>query len=257
MVGFATLKHALRMMLYDLPMTLRLTMLPLLLVYAVAIALSRLVIGAPGPGLASSIGTGFAIFGAQRTETILALLVILVVIVIALSWAAISWHRYSLLAERPASILPPLNRALLLAYVGGVVRVTLMTIAWAIPLAVILIALTFVVLPSSPVMEVVTFVGIVLLMAQTLRYSLILPAAALGQSMRLSEAAAASRTHLSLFLFVTVLTFVIGYVGEEIVSVLDFAGILSFLFDWFNFALGLSLLTTLYGLCVEKRELDG
>jgi len=256
MVGFAALKHALRMMFYDLPMTLRLTMLPLLLVYAVTIASSRLVIGALGPGLAISFATGFAVFDAPQTETILALLVIVVVIVIALSWAAISWHRYSLLAERPTSILPPLNRALLLAYVVGVIRVTLITIAWAIPLAAILVALTFVASPFSPVVEVVTVVGMVLLMAQILRYSLILPAAALGQPMRLSEAASASRSHLSLFLFVSVLTFVIGYVGEEIVSVLDFAGILSFLFDWFNFALSLSLLTTLYGLCVEKRELD-
>lgn len=254
MTSIAVLKHALRMIFHDPAVTLRLTLVPMLLAYGVALLLSQVLIGAPGPG--APMG-GIVGYGTPGAGFFLGVLVILVLVFAILSWAAVAWHRYALLSERPASFLPPVDQKRILAYFGAGLRIALMTIALAIPLAIVLGVLGSFVHPFSVTFALFMNVGIALLAAQVLRYSLILPAAALDKPLTLRESRLDTRGRFGLCLIVTIVALLISTMGDQIAATLGIGWIATLLFDWVGFVFGLSVLTTLYGACIEGRELNG
>lgn len=255
MLGISLLKHALRMLVHNIPMTLRLTFLPYLLVVLLSMGIMSLLL----PGWTQGIADAANLIrtGEFQLKFALGLFAGFVGYVLILSWSAIAWHRYALLAEHPKSFLPPINQTLIWAYLGGALRVFLMTFLWGLLLVKLLSLLSYLFHPRPAIYLVLFTIGGILITSQILRYSLILPAAALGTPMRLREATAASKGRFPLFLFVAFVSWGISTLGEQAAQFLGWPVVLGLVVNWISFALGLSLLTTLYGLCVEDRSLDG
>lgn len=176
-------------------------------------------------------------------------------------WVAVAWHRYVLLNEYPDAVLPAFRGGRVLAYFGRVVLLALVLVLPLIILGVVTANLVGGRGGSWPVGLTVLFViaGAVFFWAST-RLSMVLPAAAIGEPLGLAGAWAATQP-ISLRVFGLLGLFFglgvvlgIGLVGlfliSPIVALIGMAAI-----QWFLMVLGLSVLTTLYGVYVEGRAI--
>ncbi|MFC4667324.1 hypothetical protein ACFO5X_02050 [Seohaeicola nanhaiensis] len=249
MFSLGVLRHAVSMLFYDLWATVRLTLLPVLIGYGLGY-FAAIEIG--GVGADNLLGDRPVVVDGR---IMLGLLAYVLVYFAAFCWAAVAWHRYSLLAERPGGLLPRFDAAQFWAYVGAGFRVGGMGLLMFVPLTIV-VGILAPMIGNIWMVMLIMGIPMLLISARLLRYSLVMPAAALGKRMTLAEAAAASEGHTGTFVALTVMLWLIGTLSET-----DFGGgwaglILSFLLVWFSLALGLSVLTTLYGVCVEKRDLS-
>lgn len=175
-------------------------------------------------------------------------------------WAAVAWHRFVLLEEVPG-IVPAVHGDRLGAYLWGWIRL----IGPFLLIGLVIGALVAVIAgvagaAGSPGLAMLLFFGVnVLAVYATLRFSLVLPAAAVGRFIGVFESWRMTKTARDAILIaaalLSVLNAVIGLAG----SVLGLAGwagtLLSFGVSWFGFVLGLSILTAIYGHVVEGRPL--
>lgn len=176
-------------------------------------------------------------------------------------WVAVAWHRYVLLEEYPGTVLPALHGGRVLAYFG---RSLLLGIVLVLPLMVMAIAAANLVGGRGagwPVGLIVLFVvAVVAFFWASMRLSLVLPAAAIGESLGLAGAWEATQP-ISLHLFGLLgLFFGLGLVFGIVLVVLFLLSPLVALIalaviQWFLLVAGLSVLTTLYGVYVEGREI--
>jgi hydrogenase-4 membrane subunit HyfE len=136
----------------------------------------------------------------------------------------------------------------------------------AVPLGFVvgLLATPFLGDPSSSGLIVIGFVvGLAIgtiLSWFWLRWGLILPATAVGRPMTMGDSWNATKQHsgaiftavLILIALNLVVSLVVGFVlGDNIVT-----AILGLVINWISLMIGISILTTLYGLVVEGRVLD-
>ena len=253
----AILLHALRQLLQSPVTTLR-VILPALLV----IAGTGLLVWIAAPGL---LAFGFAQAGSPAWpsgSTGLMWLALLLMGVFGYALMAILWHRHGLTdgkASRPGI-------KLVLAYLWRVLLLSLIQILISI---VIVIPLLISLAtgdgespgPSLPAMLLTTFLAGLLLIWLSLRLSLVLPAAALGDRMGFAESWATTAPIVRplwgvaalLAALNTLLSGLIGLIGAEtpLVTLLIETPI--------YIAQGLlifSVLTTLYGLLVQDRQTE-
>lgn len=187
---------------------------------------------------------------------------------------AVAWHRFDLTGERPRALLPRPNFGLSLGYLGRSLLIGLMTLLIAVPLVLLLFPIAekgprgFVFQlgslpqPLTAGNFVLNAVSWSVVMGLVLRWSLILPAGALGRKMSLRQSREAAKAHLRLPVFLALGLFLhlapIGIdllLAEARLGDLGTVLILPFvLLFWFMF--GIALLTTLYAHCVENRPLQ-
>ena len=193
------------------------------------------------------------------------LLLLLLAIGVALfAWGAVAWHRFVLLEERPGLVPRPDGRAVR-GYVWAMLRVGLIGVVIALSVGGALLLLGTVVQSAvggsgSWVIGLAGFGLGILLSYAVLRFSLVLPAAALGRPMSLGESWRATQeardTVLVTALLLALLQFVLSLVGQA----LPLAGLpgvlLSLIAGWASLMVGLSVLTALYGVLVEGRPVD-
>lgn len=173
-------------------------------------------------------------------------------------WIAVAWHRYVLLEEYPSGWLPTFHGLNVLRYfvkgfliglcVVGVVIITLfvmsLLLGWTGNFGAFLIGFSLVGIGSY------------------LFYRLCpaLPAAAVGQSMSLSEAWEATKNQDQtigiLVLLVIFFSYFIQLPGKILEPSSVVATSLSLLIGWFSMMIGSSVLTTFYGHFVEGRDID-
>jgi len=254
MNGLDIVRHGVDMLLRNLGPALRVSVGPFLLATLVVIVLGALGFGALAldPSAASlEGGAGLALGG------LLSSLVLLVVILFAVSWIAVAWHRYILKEEAPG-LLPPLRADLVWPYLGRSILIALILIVVAIPLGLVF----GLVVGASGSVAAASLVG--LLMALVLgwvgtRLSLVLPARAVERSMTFGESwAITAPASGAIFLVVLILALISIVLSSLLTLILGdniFSGLLSLALQWFTTMLGLSVLTTLYGHLVEHRPL--
>lgn len=180
--------------------------------------------------------------------------------VVITAWIAVSWHRYILLSERPDTILPRWRGGRIFSYIWGTV---LMVLVVSLLLFVVGIALFVVMKIISPFFNltalawVVPLFFFVFIVYFIFRISLVLPARALGQEMSFKESWNITQPVAWTVFWVSVLLGVIE--GALNIFVGLFTGnigyILSLIAAWITIMIGVSVLTTLYGHLVEKRDL--
>lgn len=177
-------------------------------------------------------------------------------------WVAVAWHRYVLL-EEVAGPLPPFRGRSMLAYFVTFFWIFAAVVIIALLLAFVLVAVvpmqpnTVGTIASGMIGVLVAVLGIWLFY----RLSPLLPAAALGETLSIREAWAVT-AQISWAVLLAVLIWglavlAIGAVVQFVLTPISFPiGMLaSGLLNWASTMVGISILTTIYGIAVEGREI--
>jgi len=257
MLGWKILVHAVRMVVRNIPSVFRIFWAPVLL--------SVLVIAA----FVYVTGIADVLVWGERTTipaenlphfAFLLFFVIWIILAVIGAWGVTAWHRFVLLEEFSSGVLPEFDLKRAVGYFLRLLLLGLIALILFVPAIFVLSAIIQAVWPVGAVL----FVAFALLLGVLLlRWSLILPAFAVGKSMTLSESWRAwdsivnpGRTALGLIVCYAILQSIVSWVvfGLQFAPLVQaFASIAAQVF----FAiLNVSILTTLYGYIVEKRELS-
>lgn len=193
----------------------------------------------------------------------------LLVAIIASIWAVVGWHRYVLLEER-TRILPKLQPASMLVYFWKM----LLTFLVSIPVLIVAIVLASVVggligiiaaavgVAEAALVAVVALGGVIGFVPMVLigyRLSPLLPSAALDKPMTLGTAWAAMSGKnwmlLALALITVLASLILAIPTFFVMPTSVFGQAYSAIIGWIQLTVGASIITTLYGVYVEGREL--
>ncbi len=257
MLGLRIFIHALRQVFGNFRAALQISGL----IYFILFACSYAVVWALDFG-------NFVQFGARETLLVVLLITLWMV---GFLWIAVAWHRYVLLNETPRSVLPKFHgkniasyffRGLLIALVFFLIAAVLLII-W-----LLFNSILFAVFPNGITVGAIgmMLVPLVLNIVFSMVFfslSPVLVAGALGRQMSFREAQSAfSGKWLSLFVllivtaaFSTVVRLVAELSALPLLDYLVVFGILQAALYWVSIMTGISVLTTLYGHFIEKREL--
>ena len=201
---------------------------------------------------------------AQSPVQIFGGLLSLIIYVPLAAWLAIGWHRFVLAEEYPSGFVPKWQSGLTFPYVKAVCIVFLvMVVALALVGAAAAVFAGFL---GTPAAVVIGLVGGLALLVFNVRISLTLPAVSVGNfGFGLKEALAHTKGYgltilgsiVLFFILVIALLLLVGIPGFLVAAVIP--GLISFVelgLEWFFLILGISFLTTLYGVTVEGRALS-
>ncbi len=256
--ALAILAHALRMLIFDTSTTLRVLMPPILLVLGCSLGIAVLApdtlaaLRAPALGEVLPSPSGMALFLAFG-----------VIGLLGYALMAVLWHRHVLLngAEDIEELRPDLS--VFLGYIWRAIVVGLVQFLAAIPLTLVIALLGSAFVSDGPTSTLpITLIGVlgsIVFIWIAMRFSVVLPAAAIGQRMPVLESwqitgavaaelwgVAALLTGLNTLIYVAALALPDG----GIVAVLAHTSI--YIVEGLVFV---SVLTTLYGHLVEGRSL--
>ncbi|MCF6444607.1 hypothetical protein [Nereida sp. MMG025] len=168
-------------------------------------------------------------------------------------WVAVGWHRFVLLQEYPQSYLPKFHGPNIWGYLGRLLMISLILVVALIPLSVVIGLLAAGGGEASLVIGL-PIIGVALVWL-SLRLSLVLPAISVGARMPIKESWAKTANLSTSIAGLALILIAIG----GFVSFLPLSGPLGIVFSivtgWFSILLGASILTTIYGITVEGRDL--
>lgn len=249
------IRHAVKMLCYDGWATVRLTLLPVFFASCVSFGGAHLFLdGGDFANLANS--QSGPVWSESRTLLLLVAGLSFSITTIVFSWAAVGWHRFVLLGENPGRLLANINKTYVMSYIWAGFRVFGGILVMLIPLMIL--ALSFNLSGNTVAIVVIPNIVMFILVVLVLRISLVLPAVAVGRRMSLRQSWTATKGYFSVLIGVSLTIILLdflanlfsGYVGDA-----SLVFVLNLLFGWLQFAFGLSILTTLYGVCVDKRTL--
>jgi hypothetical protein len=205
---------------------------------------------------ASQVASFFLLFAA-----------VALVAMLGFSSVAVAWHRYVLLDEVPQGMNKLRVDGTVWRYFGNLVLISLMLIVAALPLSLLIIPL-YSASPAIGLFGAMVY-SVVILLPILYRLSIKLPAVALGrQDFRMGDAWNISKGNwmpiVQVALGVSLISWVVGLVmllvsralntilGGEIGYWADL--MLQLGVNWVVTIMGITLLTSLYGYFVEKRE---
>lgn len=198
------------------------------------------------------------------------LILVGIVSMVASLWLAVGWHRFVLLDEPAPGITPRWDGSRILAYLwASIITILLMVlIGLVVGLAGgmvigVVAAATASGAPSTGQVLLFILLGALFILAPIIavfyRVASILPAAAVGRPLGVSEAWRATQGAFGAFYVLALMQVILSAVLEQIGGVFPTGSIGAtvwfFLVQWVNLILGLSILTTIYGHYIERREL--
>ncbi|MFV1494406.1 hypothetical protein VWX97_06000 [Phaeobacter sp. JH18-32] len=249
MIGWKLFLHSVSMVQRNVPQLMRIFLVPGLIVSAIA----YLAIG----GLLGDIGLQARGFDGNMFFSVLWRIVGLwLVIGLIGTWTVVAWHRYILLEEHPRGWLPALHKAEMGNYILGLIKLFFI----AILLYGILVSI------GSALVQSIGMLGLYLLLAAgaliaifMFRFALVLPAAALGKPIGVSESLALTTGAFGTLFVLGLCLFGLQLVAELILFLVAdavlIAMVLEIAFSVVLAILNISALTTLYGYYVEKRAI--
>ncbi len=254
--AIAILTHALRMLAYEPATTFRVIAPALLLVMLSAVVGAIML-----PDALIAFQVNPQDFDLPSASSMLLLMGLGIIGLIGYALMAILWHRHVLLngAEEHANLSP--SAAVLGGYIWRAFILALVQILIALPIALVMIL--FLSLGGGIIPGFSMVIGVlagVLFIWFALRLSVILPAAALGKSLRISESwqvtAPIADTLWGLALLLAVLnmvaSLVVGVITPNSIGAAMIAQTVLYVIDGLVFV---SVLTTLYGHLLEGRPL--
>lgn len=168
-------------------------------------------------------------------------------------WIAVAWHRYVLQGEVPAGWLPAWPGGAILGYLWRSILVGLAVAVVLVPVALVL----GLVLPPILMLAVAVGVGAYVFF----RLSPVLPSAALGGDMSFRDAWSSTSEESGTLLGLAGLMILASLI-LQVPTLLsgDPSSVISLIYGivvgWLATMIGISLLTTVYGHCVEGRGID-
>jgi hypothetical protein len=245
--------HSVRLVLGDWRNALRVTGL-LYLIYAIP----ALVLGLLFPVSAASQSPEQAMAAISSFAPVGIITGLLMAVVYV--WLAVTWHRYILLDEQPSGQLPAFHQSEILAYAGNAILLWLISLVVFIVVGLVTSPLAFL----GPVGAIL--IGVVILAVALIvgyRLGLVLPSRAVGQRLSFGEAWASTNGQNGTILVLAIVSALAAVIIDIPAMVLAFLpGIGAFLAmiwrlatGWVTLLVGVSVLTTLYGVFIEKRSI--
>jgi hypothetical protein len=248
MQGLAIFLHALRMVFGNFTRTLRIGGVAL----AVLVALTLSLGGLSRAEVTSVSGTAMVLTFAR--------------IIVGL-WVAVAWHRYILLEEEPGALLPAWNGVAIWAYFKAGFLVGLILLVILLPLMTVA---GFLLLPmagpsaASPPL-LLGLIGFLVAFLPAIfifyRLSPALPAAAIGRPLGLREAWFQTGVSGWAFVPLTLVSVLAGWLLDLPLPALarvslPLALVWSAVGQWLMLMVGASIMTTIYGHYIERRDLN-
>lgn len=256
--ALAILTHALRMLIHAPSTTIRVLMPALVLVIGCSLAIALLApdmiipkqtINAPAEPPTLQAALFFLTFGAVG--------------LIGYALMAILWHRHVLLngSDRIEDLRP--DRAIFVGYIWRAILVGLAQMVAAIPIAILIGILGGSMMYANPTGPMATLLGLVasvIFVWVAMRLSVVLPAAALGEPMRLGESWTTTKPISAALwgvaLLLSGLNICVYMISDTLLPVTGGLAILAHTIIYVVEGLVfISVLTTLYGHLVEGRSL--
>lgn len=252
MLGLKIFFHAASMIFRNMSMAIRIFSVPLVAMIAVMLGLT---------GFEQSLGQ-FSI-----------ILIVLIASITLLIWGVVAWHRYILLEERPAGLIPAFNFRLIAGYYWRGILLGLVAIPFLMVLAFVGsiflgvgglevdTSVSNLTTPSNSILvfQVFTWAITLILLVVLTRLSLILPAYALDRPIGMAESWEETQgTIFAIFVLViclTILQWLFDYSYQMIADQQLLGALWRLATSLFLALLNVSILTTLYGVFIEKREL--
>lgn len=263
MLGFRLFLHALRMILGNFSAAVRIST-PIIVM---AVVLGWMSVGiASHPDAVRMPGGGVQIpFEAVSARFGVSFLIALLLAIVGFLWTAVAWHRYTLLEEVPGALMPRWNGGAIRAYLVAGIVLVLLLFAAALVLGIVggLLSVTLA-QAGLPAMAVAMVFGAVVYVPAVIisyRIAAILPAAAVGRKIGVGDAWRATRGATGALLVLAIITVVFSLAAGAPVAALTRIAlplglIWQALINWLGMLLGISILTTIYGHFVEKRDLN-
>lgn len=250
MKGWLILRHSLRQVFGNLNGALRVSLVLYLAQGVIGLLLG---VGAMSMGASPNMGMGAGFLGGVLIAAIAA--------VISGLWIAVAWHRYVLLGEE-GGVIPTFRGDRIWAYflrgLGYGIILAVVALVWGAVVGFVIGSL----MASSPVVGMVLMGLLVYLPVLVIGFRMTadLPAMALGTNSeflsgwKATEGQTADIAVLALILVVAAI--VIGILGFLVFGALGpLAFVWQLVIGWVQMMVGASILTTLYGHYIEKREL--
>ena len=181
-------------------------------------------------------------------------------------WVVVAWHRYILLEEEPGALVPRFNGSAIWGYIVAGFFYGLTIAVAAIPLGIVAGLIAFAVFGGGAqsgvavgiLTAVIVFVPVIWI---AYRLSPVLPAAAIQNRLTLKEAWAATKDGGASLILLGIITIVASWLlnipASYLANVLMPLGLLwAAVAQWVSMMVGASILTTIYGVYVEKRTLN-
>lgn len=262
MLGWRLFVRALTLLIDNIGVALRVSLVP----YALVVAATLWLVSSYGvEGLTSGGAVTFdpANPDAAMPESGLVFGTFLVsaLSVIVTLWIAVGWHRFVLLDERPAGVMPRFHGGRVLAYLGWSILIGLLValVAFAVSMLFGVVLITLV--PGGLAGLLLGAASLFVSMILFYRLAVKLPAVAIGREMTFGEAWAATRGHSGTVVVLALLTVAFSIL-LQVPTMLDGGGVGGFgavtvlyqlVVQWFATLLGVGTLTALYGHLVEGR----
>ncbi|KIC40385.1 membrane protein [Ruegeria sp. ANG-R] len=255
MLGLEIFVHSVKMVLRNLTQALQISVVPALIGGLLVVGLFFM-FGIPLEGISNvpAESSGAVSSGSIAMFIFCAMTVLLIIAF----WIIVSWHRFVLLEEYPSGVVPEFRVDRILAYFGRILLFVLLGVIILLPVSFVIGAVA----GASALLGIFIWLGLVVLLSVGFyRLSPILPGAAIGKPLTFSQAWAATSGGSGAIVVLVVLSalfqlliqflagmfVVIPVVGPVLVI---FAGML--ILPLIN----VSILTTIYGVFIEKRELS-
>ncbi len=254
MLGWQIFVHSVRMVFGNLKQAVQISLVPAL-VGAVIVIVLTVVFGISFEDISTEPN---GLPDAAAPASILGFFMSVFACILAIMiWIVVSWHRFVLLEEYPSGFLPEFKTDRILAYFGRLVMLIVLGIVVMVP-AVLVIAM---VSSAAAIIGILAWLAFVLTVTVCFyRVSPILPDAAIGGTLKLSEAWRATAGSNGAILALVLVSFLFQVLIQFVMSLLLFIPIIGFLVVVFASMLivpliNVSILTTLYGVFIEKRAL--
>lgn len=250
MQGWKLFLHAVRMIFGNWLEVLRIFLVPSIIGVVLGVGLFV--------GLVSMFESNANTVDEAAMPVLITALSVFVLYLVILTWCLVAWHRFVLLEEYPQGWLPRFRKDRIVSYWWQMLKLTLVFLIFALPVGFLMVSF----FQASPVVGLLVAVPIYLtLMVFYIRLSPVLPAAAIGQPITLSDALQATkgRAGTIIVLFVSLVGFhlvlqVPVFLTATLLPIIS--GVLSICVTILASLVNVSVLTTLHGHFIEGRPID-
>ncbi|NRB18243.1 MAG: hypothetical protein HRU33_11900 [Rhodobacteraceae bacterium] len=253
MKGWRIFAHSVGMVTRNLPEALRIALVPVLIGFALIVALT-LVTGLSFGTMSDPEAMDKMMRDGGMGAFFFPLILFAIVFIVIELWIFVSWHRFILLEEYPTGWIPEFRFDRIMAYFGRGFLIGVIMAAMWIPVMMVTMLL-------GP-LAIIGVLGAILF-SVVLFYRLVpmLPAAAVGKPLTIGQAWEATKGASGTILVLVVVIFGAQFLLQVVtgLSIMVFAplGIVFQLFTALVMSLvNVSILTTIYGHYVEGRPID-
>lgn len=252
MLGYKIFVHSVMMVLRNLKQALQITVIPAILAIVGILFLASSLIGIGDLG-------ALVVGETPNPESLTGVWLFLAVSVAIYAFISFSvivnWHRFVLLEEYPRGWWPTFKTNRILAYFGNVLLLSVLLLLIFAPVMILSFRL------DGNWGKITLGIGALAMVYTTYRCAVVLPASAIGQPISIKEAWGSTSGATAAIIVLFLVSFVFQLVLQLVFFLIALVPVLGLILVLIPSMLilpliNVSILTTMYGVFVEKRSLD-